>query len=141
MSDLQSHAIEKVLEKGYKSCILIGTDVPELRAEHMIRAFDVLAEHDIVFGKTKDGGYYLIGMKKPWKEAFGLEQYGVSTVFEETLRRLQRQGISIGYTAELQDMDTPADLQDYRVRMRSDVFLKESRTGKYLASNSIYPVA
>lgn len=130
------HAIEKVLEKGYKSCILIGTDVPELRAEHMIRAFDVLAEHDIVFGKTKDGGYYLIGMKKPWKEAFGLEQYGVSTVFEETLRRLQRQGISIGYTAELQDMDTPADLQDYRVRMRSDVFLKESRTGKYLASNS-----
>ena len=49
---------EKVLEKGYKSCILIGTDVPELRAEHMIRAFDVLAEHDIVFGKTKDGDHF-----------------------------------------------------------------------------------
>ena len=130
------HAIEKVLEKGYKSCILIGTDVPELRAEHMIRAFDLLVEHDIVFGKTKDGGYYLIGMKKPWKEAFGLEQYGVSTVFEETLCRLRSLGVSIGYTAELQDMDTPADLQGYRDRMRADDFLKGSKTGKYLASNS-----
>ena len=130
------HAIEKVLEKGYKSCILIGTDVPELRAEHMIWAFDLLVEHDIVFGKTKDGGYYLIGMKKPWKEAFGLEQYGVSTVFEETLCRLRSLGVSIGYTAELQDMDTPADLQGYRDRMRADDFLKGSKTGKYLASNS-----
>ena len=53
-------------------------------------------------------------MKRPWKEAFGLERYGVSTVFEETLGQLEEKGISVGYTGSLQDMDTPEDLQGYR---------------------------
>lgn len=128
--------IRRVLDKGYQSCLLIGADIPELRPEHLRRAFEVLEERDIVFGKTVDGGYYLVGMKQPWKEAFGLERYGVSTVFEETLKRLEEREISVGYTAELQDMDTVEDLRGYRKRMRTDAFLKKTCTGRYLAANS-----
>ena len=77
-----------------------------------------------------------MGMKRPWKEAFGLERYGVSTVFEETLGQLEEKGISVGYTGSLQDMDTPEDLQGYRRRMRTDRSLQETCTGRYLAANS-----
>ncbi len=107
-----------------------------IRSEQIRRAFEVLEERDVVFGKTLDGGYYLVGMKKPWKEAFGLEKYGGSTVFEETLCRLEEKGISVGHTGSLQDMDTPEDLQGYRRRMRMDRAIQETYTGRYLAANS-----
>lgn len=128
--------IRYVLDQGYQSCVLIGTDIPEIRGEQIRRAFEVLEEREIVFGRTLDGGYYLVGMKRPWKEAFGLERYGVSTVFEETLGQLEEKGISVGYTGSLQDMDTPEDLQGYRRRMRTDRSLQETCTGRYLAANS-----
>ena len=79
--------IRYVLEQGYQSCVLVGTDIPEIRSEQIRRAFEVPEEREntrssvgrfevpeereIVFGRTLDGGYYLVGMKRPWKEAFG----------------------------------------------------------------------
>ena len=130
------HAVHKILQMGYDKCVLIGTDIPELQPGHLEHAFRVLENRDIVFGRTEDGGYYLVGMKKAWKEAFGLQTYGVSTVFADTLRNLEKAGITVGYTDTLQDMDTPADLQSYRRRMRLDDRLKHTCTGRYLAANS-----
>lgn len=130
------HAIETVLSRGYKSCLLMGTDVPEVTQNQLRRAFEVLEAKDVVFGKTSDGGYYLVGMKKPWKEAFGLKKYGGSTVFSETLRELEKNKIQVGYTGSLQDMDLVSDLQDYRRRMRTNQTLQNSHTGRFLAANS-----
>ena len=91
------HAIERVLSQGYESCILIGADIPEIKAEHLTEAFAVLTEKDIVFGRTEDGGYYLVGMKQPIPQAFGLSEYGHSKVLEQTVQQLQATGFSVGY--------------------------------------------
>ena len=56
-------AMKEVLAQGYDSCVLIGTDIPELTSKEIQYAFRLLDIHDIVFGPTKDGGYYLVGMK------------------------------------------------------------------------------
>lgn len=56
-------AIEYVLEKGYDSCVLIGTDIPELKCSDLEYAFRLLDVNDVVFGPTVDEGYYLVGMK------------------------------------------------------------------------------
>ena len=56
--------IEYVLEKGYDSCVLIGTDIPELKCSDLEYAFRLLDVNDVVFGPTVDEGYYLVGMKK-----------------------------------------------------------------------------
>ena len=58
-------AIEYVLEKGYDSCVLIGTDIPELKCSDLEYAFRLLDVNDVVFGPTVDEGYYLVGMKRP----------------------------------------------------------------------------
>ena len=127
------NAFEEVLKKEYDSCLLIGTDVPELQTSCLMKAFEVLDKKDVVFGKTVDGGYYLVGMKKLYPQVFGLEQYGHSSVFYETLKRLQAESIRVGYTEELLDMDTPSDLQKYRNHMRENNRLYKTETGKYVS--------
>lgn len=67
------------------------------------------------------------------KEAFGLSEYGHGTVFEETVKVLEKAGLTVGYVEILEDMDTPEDLRGYRARMRDCERLKQSETGKYLA--------
>lgn len=128
-------AIADVLKKGYESCILIGTDIPEIRAEYLEKAFSVLENKDVVFGKTEDGGYYLTGMKQAYPEVFGLKSYGHKKVLEETIQELEKNQISVGYTKTLSDMDEPCDLRGYRKRMACDKRLQKSATGKYLAGN------
>ncbi|MDR0923510.1 MAG: TIGR04283 family arsenosugar biosynthesis glycosyltransferase [Hungatella sp.] len=127
-------AFEEVFAMGYEECILIGTDVPELRSDDLKRAFEVLKTRDVVFGKTYDGGYYLVGMKKARREAFGLDQYGHGAVLKETIEALSKAGITVGYTKKLGDMDTPSDLKEYRKRMRVSKELKRTETGRYAAA-------
>lgn len=132
------HSLEYVLGLGYDVCLLMGTDIPEVSSPDLEKAFQVLKEKDAVFGRTADGGYYLVGMKRPIPEAFGLKQYGHSHVFEDTLKELSDAGINVGFTTKHQDMDTPEDLQCYRWRMRQDRRLQNSHTGRYLAANVKY---
>lgn len=128
-------AFERIFSYGYEECLLIGTDVPELKAEYLKRAFDVLKEKDVVFGCTRDGGYYLVGMQTPRKEVFAISSYGHSDVWKDTLKHLEENNISVGYTQTLDDMDTPEDLQKYYEYMRSDKALQKTETGRYLLRN------
>ena len=64
------NAIDYVLSKKYKSCILIGTDIPYLKKEDLSKAFKILRKKDVVLGPTEDKGYYLVGMKKSNKAVF-----------------------------------------------------------------------
>ena len=132
-------AIAQALGRGCGSCLLIGTDVPELKRESLEKAFEVLEEKDAVFGRTVDGGYYLVGMKRPLREAFSLDSYGHANVLEETLEEMRRAGLAVGFTDTLEDMDTPADLRGYRRGMTEDHALKKSFTGRYLARRSPCP--
>lgn len=126
------NAFEKVFSYGYTSCVLMGTDIPEIEREYIERAFIVLEKKDVVFGRTEDGGYYLVGMKKARREVFGIDTYGHSTVFVETLKQLQKKKISVGYTETLSDMDTPTDLEEYRKRLRKSKKFFQTKTEKYV---------
>ena len=43
--------------------VLIGSDIPDIGAAHIARAFRALAGHDAVFGPAEDGGYWLVGVR------------------------------------------------------------------------------
>ena len=133
LGDRMYQAIEEVLEKGYNECILIGTDIPEIHKNDLELAFRILEERDVVFGPTQDGGYYLVGMKKPMKEVFSIKAYGHGSVLEDTLRGLKELELTTGCVRTLSDMDTPEDLKAYRKRMRDQKHLQKSHTGSYVA--------
>jgi len=51
-------------ESGMEKVVLIGTDCPSLEGTHLVQAFEALEHSDLVLGPARDGGYYLIGMKR-----------------------------------------------------------------------------
>ena len=103
--------IRKVLSLGYTSVILTGADLPMMTASHLESGFAALEEKDIALGPTSDGGYYLIGMKRPCREIFRVEGYGGSNVFENTMKAAEDGGLSVGLALLCDDVDTPEDLK------------------------------
>lgn len=130
------NAIKDVLELGYESCVLIGSDIAELKKIHIDAAFKRLEYADIVFGKTVDGGYYLVGMKKAVKEVFEVEKYGNNKVFENTLKRIESIGFKVGYTKTLYDIDIKEDLAFFRHRIRK-YGLKPARNYKNIQKRNL----
>lgn len=125
--------IRKVLDLGYESVVLTGTDLPMMTAAHLQSGFAVLDEKDIAIGPTSDGGYYLIGMQKPCREVFRIEGYGGASVFERTVAAAEDAGLSVGLTLPCDDVDTPGDLWELTKTVRpgshTEKFLKQEEIG------------
>ncbi len=126
------NAIKTVLDKGYEACVLIGTDIPEITEKQLKNAFVELQYNDIVFGGTKDGGYYLVGMKKPIKETFENQVYGKGSVLENTVSLLEEKSFKIGYVTTLSDIDTVEDLREYRKRVLENKELQQIESGRFV---------
>lgn len=43
--------------------IIIGSDIPGIRGDHIDHAFAALGRCDVVFGPASDGGYWLVGVR------------------------------------------------------------------------------
>lgn len=91
--------------------VLLGSDTPDLSEHHVADAIAALATHDVVIGPAQDGGYYLIGMRKPLPEIFTEIAWGTDQVLPETLRRLECHGIKPALLETLPDCDRPEDLK------------------------------
>ena len=44
--------------------VIVGADIPGIRAAHVAAAFAALGRHDAVLGPAEDGGYWLVGLKR-----------------------------------------------------------------------------
>jgi uncharacterized protein len=106
-------AIEAALAQGAQQVVLLGTDVPRMTIRHLAMAFDALAGHDLVLGPTRDGGYWLVGCRRPAAVFQGIA-WGTSAVLEQTRASAERQGLSLSLLPPLNDIDTVADLEAWR---------------------------
>lgn len=97
-----------------KAC-LIGTDSPEIKTTILNVAGDFLDDHDLVFGPSLDGGYYLIGLRKVPPELFQGINWGTETVLGETLAVADRLNLQVALLPQLRDLDDAEDLE-YFVR-------------------------
>ena len=44
--------------------VIVGSDVPGITADHVARAFRALGNAHAVFGPARDGGYWLVGLRR-----------------------------------------------------------------------------
>jgi len=93
--------------------LLVGSDCPLLDAGLLRRAADHLRDKPAVVGPAHDGGYYLLGISRPMPFLFNDMAWSTAQVLPETLRRLDRHGISPAMLEPLDDIDTPEDLAHY----------------------------
>ena len=103
-------AFQNSFNSGVNKAAIIGTDCPTLKAEIMAQAFEELSQHDLVLGPAKDGGYYLIGLRRAIPELFGGIPWGTSEVFVCTRAIAQNLDLNIAYLPTLADIDLPEDL-------------------------------
>jgi len=98
---------------GIRDCCIIGTDTPDLPAEHIYQAFAALEQDraDAVFGPARDGGYYLLGMKQVQQHLFEGIAWGTPMVLSSSLKRAAEMQLSTTLLPVWHDMDTLDDLK------------------------------
>ena len=104
------NAISEGLNRGYNQVVLIGTDIYSLTSDIILEGFDILQTNDLVLGPAKDGGYYLVGMKKPQPSIFNLKKWSHNQVFSQTIELIEDASLTFGTTQVLNDIDEPDDL-------------------------------
>jgi rSAM/selenodomain-associated transferase 1 len=90
--------------------VIVGSDIPDLDAGHVARAFKALGRHDWVFGPAVDGGYWLVGARRrraPWR-SFEAVRWSSPHALADSLANLK--GARVALLEELQDVDTGEDL-------------------------------
>ncbi len=127
-------AFEHHFEEGFERVVLIGSDNPTLPAEPIEQACAALDTHDVSIGPTSDGGYYLIGMRRPHLELFEAIDWSTSRVYAQTLARAQQLGLRVEAVPEWYDVDGPADLDRLHHELRSTPELIAPNTRAVLRS-------
>ena len=107
-------AFARRLERGAMpaadAALLIGTDAPALDAAMLRRARDALAAHDAVFVPALDGGYALVGLRRPAPGLFDGIAWSTGVVMADTRQRLATLGLRCTELDAVADIDEPADL-------------------------------
>jgi rSAM/selenodomain-associated transferase 1 len=92
--------------------LLIGTDCPVLRPAHLRQAARALVDGaDAVFAPAEDGGYVLVGLRRPQPALFAAMPWSTGRVMDETRARARAQGLRVAELETLWDVDEPRDLQ------------------------------
>lgn len=90
--------------------LLVGTDVPALNAAMLHQAMQALDDADAVFIPALDGGYALVGLRRPAPQIFNHMTWSTPQVMAETRRRLAAAGFSHVELPPLADIDEACDL-------------------------------
>ena len=123
-------ALLKVLDMGYESCVLTGSDLPLMTREHIISGFEALEKADVTLGPTADGGYYLVGIKKPCYPLFSKQEYGCGSVYENALKAISESGQSFAPALPCSDVDTFDELLALKTKLDKSSCTMEYLNGK-----------
>jgi rSAM/selenodomain-associated transferase 1 len=121
LGERMHQAFAAAFEAGAAAAVIIGTDCPDLRTEHLNTAFHQLAHHDVVVGPALDGGYYLLGLRVLVPDFFVDKPWSTAAVLAATLADADRLGLRVAHLPALADVDTADDLAAWRARV-ADAF-------------------
>jgi rSAM/selenodomain-associated transferase 1 len=94
----------------HEAVILIGSDVPSLRARDLRAAARALrGGADAVFSPAEDGGYALIGVARISTLVFRHVEWGSPSVMAQTRRRMRALGWRWSELRTVWDVDRPQD--------------------------------
>jgi rSAM/selenodomain-associated transferase 1 len=98
-----------------RPALLVGTDCPALTVAALRAAATALRTGmDAVFLPAEDGGYVLVGLRRPAPWLFEAMPWGTERVMAETRQRLSRLGWRWAEPAVLWDVDRPEDIERLR---------------------------
>ncbi|MGY8911131.1 MAG: TIGR04282 family arsenosugar biosynthesis glycosyltransferase, partial [Flavobacteriales bacterium] len=108
-----SNAIETIFNKGFKNVITIGNDTPHLKTHHLVDTLHQLEKSELVLGPSKDGGFYLMGIKKEHfnKETFLKLPWQTSRLQNCITSTITSKKLNIKFLETLNDLDVLEDIK------------------------------
>src|SRR5262245_30879893 len=104
-------ALTHCLTDGFQRAVIMDSDSPTLPAEHLAQAFAALETADVVLGPCADGGYYLIGLKRPAPRLLREVRMSTPNVMRDTLALAAAEQLTVAQTPVWYDVDTVAELE------------------------------
>lgn len=106
-------AVEDLFKCGFEAVCLIDSDSPTVPAENFAEAVELLgtSEDRVVLGPSDDGGYYLIGVKKPHRHLFERIDWSTERVLNQTIQRATEIGLEHKLLPSGYDVDDDVSLR------------------------------
>ena len=121
------NALTRCLTNGFQSAVIMDSDSPTLPVEYLCQAFAALEHADGVLGPCDDGGYYLIGLKRPAPRLLREVRMSTPDVVRDTLALAAAANLEFACLPAWYDVDTPADLE----RLRAELITLSPERGKH----------
>jgi len=101
------HAAVDLLAAGFASVCLVNSDSPTLPTSLLGEAEQALQRPGdrVVLGPAADGGYYLIGLKRPHRRLFEEITWSTPSVLAQTLERARELSLEVRLLPEWYDID------------------------------------
>ena len=105
-------AAEDILSCGFGAVCLIDSDSPTMPSSALRAAVNALARpgNQVVVGPSEDGGYYLIGMKRPHPLVFERIRWSTEHVYAETVARVREAEMQLVILPKWYDVDDASTL-------------------------------
>ncbi len=110
-------AFKRVFSKGYEKIAILGTDCGELESRIVEDAFKLLENCEAVIGPARDGGYYLLGLRKLIVDLFVEIPWSTEKVLFHTMEKLENQSISYDLLEILSDVDRIGDWEKIKRKL------------------------
>jgi hypothetical protein len=127
------NALTHYLTNGFDKAVIMDSDSPTLPAECVEEAFAALDAADVVLGPCDDGGYYLIGLKRPAPRLLREVQMSTPNVMSDTLAVAEAEGLTVHLLDTWYDVDTAAELERLQIELRSSNDHRATLTRKFLS--------
>jgi len=132
------HAITFYLSRGYQRVVIMDSDSPTLPADYLSQAFSVLADRaDVVLGPCDDGGYYLIGFKKPTPRLLREVHMSTPTVAEETIALAKEENLNLVTLPTWYDVDDVTSLSRLIKEIESHDSANAAHTRRFIFQNEM----
>lgn len=129
------HALTHYLDQGYDRAAIMNSDGPTLPIENLQSAFEALSDHtDVVLGPSDDGGYYLIGLKKPAPRLLREARMSTPDVLTDTLALAREEKLRVLLLPQWYDVDDVASLQQLIAELQTAPPAVAPHTRSFLAA-------
>lgn len=126
----------RLMERGLGAgpTILVGTDCPDLPPSAVRGALAALGRCDVVLGPAADGGYWLVGARRPVPSLFAIDApWSSDRVLDATSCALSRARCAFELLETREDVDDAAALGRLASRLQRDGEDAAPQTARLLA--------
>lgn len=136
LSARMQHAIDQAAMDGFGPILIRGSDSPALDGDTLAAALEALGQADVVLCPDMDGGYNLVGVRRPAPGLFAHEM-STGSVLQDTMARGEALGLRCSVLPSGFDIDTADDLRT--LRHTADAMRLCSRTVAFLDRHGLWP--